>query len=252
MPAPAPRQEVPCWPHATSASAKCDSLPPSTSLIATYVVMRHGDRSPGANVFRGHDEEHEGDREYWSREVLGKEEIDALQRSFPASEGGGNCSSKWPYGRLTARGAEQAFRFGAHLRAIYGSDLAESAAAAAAPGRAPVASDAMTSRTAKVSTRGAAGFECSRRTVTAQATDFSRTVRTAQAMLCGLCGMRDWREVEGKGAGDGARSLAAAAAAEPRVEVLVEERAEDAVVPNFHTWNNVSAEYTQTHTHTER
>ena len=130
----APREPLPAWPHGTSATASCDSVPPGVSLVATYVVMRHGDRSPGANVFRGHDGEQDGDREYWGREVLGKQEIGALQASFPATGERGNCSSKWPYGRLTERGAEQAFRFGAHLRSIYGAQLAASAAEAAAPG----------------------------------------------------------------------------------------------------------------------
>ena len=178
--------------HTThSASGRVDSLPPGTRLLASSVVIRHGDRAPIGNVF---DQDVRGAvREaFWATSVLAPSEMKRLNGRFLVRRDGTGAphppsAAHWPFGALTRRGADQSFIIGRHLRHVYGP-------AFTAP-----------------------------RNVNCSSTCVSRTVRTAQCFLSGLCTSRgtSWDD----GAVDGAALEA--------LEIVVEEAPEAWTIAHF-------------------
>ena len=136
-----------------SASSRVDTIPAGTRLLASSVVIRHGDRAPIGNIF---DRDVRGAlREaFWATAVLPPSDIESLNARFRV-RGTGSArppsAPRWPFGALTRRGADQSFIIGRHLRHVYGPVLT-------AP----------------------SNVEC-------RSTCVSRTVRTAQCFLSGLC-----------------------------------------------------------------
>ena len=143
---------------AHSASSRCDSVPPGMRLLTASVVLRHGDRAPIDNVLmKGADSERLAEA-FWATRVLSDAHIATLSSRFPLACLGSGTSrrpspvaTRWPYGALTARGAEQSFLIGRHLRALYGPTL------------------------------------CAPSNVVARSTAVARTVNTARSFLAGFC-----------------------------------------------------------------